>query len=45
VSLGLSIFGAAKTVYSNILAKGREVQFPADTPIQLQLAPGPSGTR
>jgi hypothetical protein len=45
VGLGLSIFGAAKTVYSNILARGREVQFPADTPIQLQLAPGPSGTR
>jgi hypothetical protein len=45
VGLGLSIFGAAKTVYSNILSKGREVQFPADTPIQLQLAPGPSGTR
>jgi hypothetical protein len=45
VGLGLSIFGAAKTVYSNILAKGREVQFPAETPIQLQLAPGPSDTR
>jgi hypothetical protein len=45
VGLGLSIFGAAKTVYSNILAKGRNVQFPAETPIQLQLAPGPSNTR
>jgi len=32
-------------VYANILAKGREVQFAAETPIQLQLAPGPSGTR
>ena len=42
VGVALSLFGAAKTVYSNILAKGREVQFPADTPIQLQLAPGPS---
>jgi hypothetical protein len=45
VGLGLSIFGAAKTVYSNILARGREVQFPAETRIQLQLAPGPSGSR
>lgn len=45
VGLGLSIFGTAKTVYSNILAKGREVQFPADTPVQLQLAPGPSAMR
>jgi hypothetical protein len=45
IGVGLSIFGAAKTVYSNILAKGREVQFPAETPLQLQLAPGPSGTR
>jgi hypothetical protein len=44
IGVGLSIFGAAKTVYSNILAKGREVQFPAETPIQLQLPPGPSGT-
>jgi len=45
IGVGLSIFGAAKTVYANILAKGREVQFAAETPIQLQLAPGPSGTR
>jgi hypothetical protein len=44
VGVGLSLFGAAKTVYSNILAKGREVQFPADTALQLQLAAGPSGT-
>jgi hypothetical protein len=45
IGVGLSIFGAARTVYANILAKGREVQFPAETPVQLQLAPGPSGTR
>ena len=43
VGVALSVFGAAKTVYSNILGKGREVRFPADTLIQLQLAPGPSG--
>ena len=42
-NLVLSVFGAAKTVYSNILAKGREAQFSAGTPIELQLAPGPPG--
>jgi hypothetical protein len=43
VGVALSAFGAAKTVYSNILARGREVQFSADTAIELQLAPGPAG--
>jgi hypothetical protein len=28
-----------------VIAKGREVKFPADTVMQLQLAPGPSGMR
>ncbi len=45
VGIGLSIFGAARTVYRNVLAKGREMQFPADTVMQLHLAPGPSGGR
>jgi hypothetical protein len=40
VGLALSVFGAARTTYTNVLGKGRDVQFPADTPIQLQLAPG-----
>ena len=43
VGIGLSILDAAKTMYRNVLAKGREVQFPADTVMRLQLAPGPSG--
>ena len=29
-----------KAIYANVLGKGREVTFPADTPIQVQLAPG-----
>jgi hypothetical protein len=37
--------GAARTVYRNVLAKGRDMQFPADTVMLLQLAPGPSGGR
>jgi len=45
VGLALSAIGAARTTYSNVLGKGREVQFPADTIMQLQLAPGPSAPR
>jgi hypothetical protein len=44
VGLALSIVGAARTTYTNLLAKGRDVQFPVDTLIQLQLAPGPSAS-
>ena len=42
VGVALSLVGAGRTVYSNVLGKGREVRFPADTSIQLQLAPGPT---
>jgi hypothetical protein len=42
VGIALSAIGAARTTYSNVLGKGQEVRFPADTQIQLQLAPGPS---
>ena len=39
--IALSAYGAARTVYTNLLGKGREVTFAADTPIQVRLAPGP----
>lgn len=39
VGLALSAFGAARTVYANILGKGRDVHFAADTAMQLRLAP------
>ena len=42
VGIALSFVGVARTMYTNVLGKGREVSFPADTPIQVQLAPGPS---
>jgi hypothetical protein len=42
VGIALSAVGAVRTTYSNVLGKGRDVQFPAHTLIQLQLAPGPS---
>jgi hypothetical protein len=42
IGIALSVAGAGRTIYTNILAKGREVSFPADTPIQVRLAPGPT---
>jgi type IV secretory pathway VirB10-like protein len=41
VGIAMSFYGAARTIYTNVLGKGREVTFPADTPIQVRLAPGP----
>jgi hypothetical protein len=40
--VALSLVGVARTTYKNILGKGQEVRFTEDTPIELQLAPGPS---
>ena len=45
VGIGFSVLGVARTLYTNVLGKGRDVAFPAGTPIQLQLAPGPSPSR
>jgi hypothetical protein len=42
VGIAMGIYGAGRTIYTNVLGKGREVTFPADTPIQVRLAPGPS---
>lgn len=42
VGIALGVYGAARTMYTNVLGKGREVTFAADTPIQVRLAPGPS---
>jgi hypothetical protein len=39
VGVGLSIVGVVRTVYGSVFGNGREVVFPVDTPIQLQLAP------
>jgi len=41
VGIALGVYGAARTIYTNVLGKGREVTFAADTPIQVRLAPGP----
>jgi hypothetical protein len=45
VAIGLAAYGAVRTVYSAVFGKGREVAFTADTPIQVQLAPGPTLAR
>ena len=42
VGVTLAVVGVVRTVYANVLGKGKEVSFPADTSIQLQLAPGPT---
>ena len=40
--LALSGVGIVRTMYKNVFGKGQEVHFGEDTPIELQLAPGPS---
>ena len=44
LGLGFAVAGAVRSVYTNILGKGQDLRFQADTPIQVQLAPGPSPT-
>jgi hypothetical protein len=40
VAVGLATVGAARSLYRNVIAKGSEMTFGADTPIQVRLAPG-----
>src|SRR5579864_7157511 len=42
LGLTLAIVGVARTTYTSIVGKGQDVRFAADTPIELELAPGPS---
>jgi hypothetical protein len=42
IGIAFSAYGAVRTTYANILGPGREVIFPANTPIEIRLAPGPS---
>ena len=42
VAIAVGAVGVARTVYTNVLGKGPDVSFPADTPIQVRLAPGPT---
>ena len=42
LGVAFGVVGAARSVYTNVLGRGRELHFQADTPIQVQLAPGRS---
>jgi hypothetical protein len=42
VGVALGFAGAARSVYTNVVGKGQEVHFAADTPIEVQLGPGPT---
>ena len=37
VAIGLGVFGAARSVYSNFIARGRNIVLPANTPMQIRL--------
>ena len=38
-AIGLGVYGAVRTLYSNVLGKGHDVVFPQNTVIQVQLSP------
>lgn len=38
-AVALGVFGFARSVYTNLLGKGRDIVMSADTPIELQLSP------
>jgi hypothetical protein len=43
LSIAFSVYGASSSVYANFLARGREVVFPKDTPLEIGFgAPHPS---
>jgi hypothetical protein len=44
-AVALSAYGLARTGYSAIFGKGRDVAFPTDTSIQIRLAPGPEAAK
>jgi hypothetical protein len=37
VGIGLSLFNAARSVFINILARGQEIDFPVNTPIEIRV--------
>jgi len=39
VAVALGVYGAARTTYANVLGRGHDVVFPANTLIQVQLSP------
>lgn len=45
LSVTLTAVGFARSTYSSVFGRGRDVSFPADTPIQVQLAAGAGARR
>lgn len=43
VAIAFGVYGAVRTTYSNVLGKGRDVVFPVNTLIHVQLSPVASG--
>jgi hypothetical protein len=41
-TIAIGVIGMTRTTYGAVFGKGREIVFPADTVIQVQLAPGPT---
>jgi hypothetical protein len=41
VGIGLSLFSAARSVFFNILARGQEIDFPVNTPIEIRVSAAP----
>jgi hypothetical protein len=37
IGVGLGIYGVSRSVFSNLLARGQEINFPVDTPMQIRL--------
>jgi hypothetical protein len=37
VGIGLGIFGAARSIYSNFIGRGQDIRLPADTQVQIDL--------
>jgi hypothetical protein len=42
LGVAFGVMGVARSVYTNVFGKGQALHFQADTPIQVQLAPGRS---
>lgn len=40
IAPALGFYGAGRSIYSNIVARGQEVSFPADTPVEIRLSTG-----
>jgi hypothetical protein len=37
VGIGLGVYGAARSVYTNFLGRGQDIRFPVNTPMQIRL--------